>query len=181
MENQETISIKEYAEAKGISVQAVYKRLNKPLNPLNPFVVEVESKKRLLKSVLEADLEDKPFNPHLTTDSTPEVEIQPPKSLKVETLEEELKRLSKIVEELQETREEESKKREEEVKFLREQIKIKDEQISARDEQIKNLTSKNDLLLAKELKLDTQIVDTQGSQVHPREEKKNFFTRFFGR
>lgn len=42
MENKELLTVSEYAKIKGISKQAVYKRLN---NQLQPFLIVVESRK----------------------------------------------------------------------------------------------------------------------------------------
>lgn len=49
MENKELLSVAEYAKAKGVSVQSVYKQLN---NRLKPYLKEVDGKKYLLSTVL---------------------------------------------------------------------------------------------------------------------------------
>lgn len=69
MENQELLSVAEYAKIKGVSVQAVYKQLN---NSLKPYVVEVDGKKKIKSTVFESEVEkvDKPLNQPLNQPST---------------------------------------------------------------------------------------------------------------
>ena len=59
MNEDQYLSVKEFAQAAGVSVQAVYKRLS---NGLEPFVKEVEGRKviakRALKEVYGKDQED---------------------------------------------------------------------------------------------------------------------------
>ncbi len=59
MSEDQYLSVKEFAQAAGVSVQAVYKRLSKDLKP---FVNEVEGRKvidkRALKEVYGKDQED---------------------------------------------------------------------------------------------------------------------------
>ena len=63
MNQDQYLSVKEFAQAAGVSVQAVYKRL---LNGLEPFVKEVEGRKvidkRALKEVYGKDQEEKVDN-----------------------------------------------------------------------------------------------------------------------
>ena len=49
----EYISIKEFAEQAGVSVQSIYKRLNRLNNPLNQYIKLVENQKMLNISALE--------------------------------------------------------------------------------------------------------------------------------
>lgn len=80
MSEKEYITVKEYATAKGITIQAVYKRLNKGLKP---YLIMVEGQKCLKIEVLNSvELEklnsvDK-LSTQLSTDSTQP--IQPPES-----------------------------------------------------------------------------------------------------
>lgn len=101
--SEEYISIKEFAELAGISVQAVYKRLN---NQLNPYVKLVENRKMLKKSALYeiygVEVEQ-PIKPIHSTNSTTD-------STQVESME--------TVKLLQET-----------IKLLENELKIKNQQI----------------------------------------------------
>lgn len=63
------ITVAEYAKAKGVSVQSVYKQLN---NRLKPYLKEVDGKKCLLSTVLteiqpnHSTEDEQPFNNHST-------------------------------------------------------------------------------------------------------------------
>lgn len=63
------ITVAEYAKAKGVSVQSVYKQLN---NRLKPYLKEVDGKKYLLSTVLteiqpnHSTEDEQPFNNHST-------------------------------------------------------------------------------------------------------------------
>lgn len=75
----DTISIKEYAEIKGVSVQSVYKRLD---STLKPYVVQrLNDRGKPQKRLKIEVLDDKAFNPYSTPiqpDSTPDsTPIQP--------------------------------------------------------------------------------------------------------
>ena len=50
IDNQEYISINEFAKEVGYSPQGIYKRINNPLNPLNELVKTVKGVKYLPKS-----------------------------------------------------------------------------------------------------------------------------------
>lgn len=102
--NDEYISIKEFAELAGISVQAVYKRLN---NQLNPYVKLVENRKMLKKSALYEvyGIEvEQPIQPkHSTKHSTNSTKVETVKLLQktVDLLENELKIKNQQIETLQ--------------------------------------------------------------------------------
>ena len=102
--NDEYISIKEFAELAGISVQAVYKRLN---NQLNPYVQLVENRKMLKKSALYEvyGIEvEQPIQPkHSTKHSTNSTKVETVKLLQktVDLLENELKIKNQQIETLQ--------------------------------------------------------------------------------
>lgn len=68
MKDKELLTIKEFAEAAGVSSQAVYQRLNKSLQG---YVVEVDGKKHLKKEALELfeGAEQKPENKAVEQDS----------------------------------------------------------------------------------------------------------------
>lgn len=102
--NDEYISIKEFAELAGISVQAVYKRLN---NQLNPYVKLVENRKMLKKSALYEvyGIEvEQPIQPKYSTKhSTNSTKVETVKLLQktVDLLENELKIKNQQIETLQ--------------------------------------------------------------------------------
>ena len=98
--SDEYISIKEFAELAGISVQAVYKRLN---NQLNPYVKLVENRKMLKKSALYEvyGIEvEQPIQPKHSTNST-KVETVKLLQKTVDLLENELKIKNQQIETLQ--------------------------------------------------------------------------------
>lgn len=105
--NDEYISIKEFAELAGISVQAVYKRLN---NQLNPYIKLVENRKMLKKSALyevygievEQPIQPKHSTKH-STNSTNSTKVETVKLLQktVDLLENELKIKNQQIETLQ--------------------------------------------------------------------------------
>lgn len=68
MKDKELLTIKEFAEAAGVSSQAVYQRLTKTLQP---YVVEVNGKKHLKKEALElfVSTEQKAENKDVEQDS----------------------------------------------------------------------------------------------------------------
>ena len=48
----EYITVKEFAEIAGVTIQSIYKRLSKENNPLNPYFKEIDGKKLLHKAAL---------------------------------------------------------------------------------------------------------------------------------
>lgn len=114
MENTDTLSIKEFARAAGVTVQAVYKRLNNQDDELNNYLVLVENKKRLSKDVLNLIIK-----PVVKPVEQPSGEVEQP----VEQL---LNQLNN------------------QLNTLNEQIKLKDELIAAKDEHIADLRKQLD-------------------------------------
>lgn len=94
MKNESLLTIKEFAEKAGVSVQSVYKRLN---NSLNPYVEKVDSHKMLkiqaLNDVYGVEVKQ-PFKPKV------EKVVQPDSTL-YEILKAELDAKNKQIEELQ--------------------------------------------------------------------------------
>lgn len=115
VENQ-YISVKEFAERAGKSVQAIYKGLN---NRLNQYVKLVDNQKMLdikaLQEVYGIEVEQ-PIQPELTTDSTEETVI--------DTLLEEIEILRK------------------ELDVKNEQIREKDKQLNEKDNQMAALNKR---------------------------------------
>ena len=79
MSEQELMTVKQVADAVGVSAQAIYKRLRKVDNQIKPFVVEVDNQKMLRKSILSEvyGIEDskpvvEPVNPVVQPEKTPE-------------------------------------------------------------------------------------------------------------
>lgn len=66
------ITIAEYAKIKGVSVQAVYKRLN---TSLKPFVKQVENRKMLDIACLEEKVHSTVEQPYSTDNSTVEIDL----------------------------------------------------------------------------------------------------------
>ena len=79
MNNNEYLSVSQYAEIKGVSKQAVYKQLN---NKLKPFLIVVDGKKYIDKAVLtEGD------NPQLNNQQpTVEQQVEQPATNQIQLL-----------------------------------------------------------------------------------------------
>lgn len=195
MNREEYLTIKEYAELKGISVQAVYKKLN---GTLQPYVEVVEGRKVLKREVLEKTFSTKPstfnFNveqPFSTEGLTPSENDSSPctdKDGPSASTHTEIERINKRNEEL--------------IDDLRAQIKEKDAQIKEMNEKVISLFETNQRLMENNQKLqlnyqmllgdgnsiDNEEVDIQGARVveeqksAPEEppKKKGLFSRLFG-
>ena len=99
MSDKKYISVSEYAEIKGITKQAVYKQLNKKLQP---FLIVVENQKFIdLMALTEEERER--FNNSLTTDEQPlNNQIQPFLESQIEEKDKIIESLLRQVENLQE-------------------------------------------------------------------------------
>lgn len=160
--SDEYISIKEFAELAGISVQAVYKRLN---NQLNSYVKLVENRKMLKKSAL-----------YEVYGIEVEQPIQPKHSTKVETV----KLLQKTVDLL-----------ENELKIKNQQIEILQRENSELSRQLLELSGKvgNSLQTLTQTQLADKMIEgrkieskvdlEESTQVE--EKTKGFFLRIFKR
>lgn len=104
------ISIKEYADLTGVSVQSVYKRINKADNPIKPYVKRFNKKQYIHKSALD----------NLTTEEAPKEETKKAGAGNSS----ETKMIDILDRQLRE---------------LREQLTQKDEQLREKDTQISNL------------------------------------------
>ena len=175
--NKEYLTIKEFADLKGVSVSSVYKRLK---TTLQPFVEEVENKKVLNIKVLEKEglkplkenveeVSTSPLQPSSTPSSTSFFEEQIKEKDKL------IERLNKQLEDLQES----NKKKDD---FIQEQSRKLTELL----EQSNILLQNNQLLLsdkASEVKQEVveevipRAVDIE-EQTQP--EKKSWFKRLFG-
>lgn len=79
MNNEEYLSVSQYAEIKGISKQAVYKQLN---NKLKPFLIVVDGKKYIDRAVLTED-----DNPQLNNrQPTVEQQVEQPTTNQIQLL-----------------------------------------------------------------------------------------------
>lgn len=126
------LSISEYSKLKGVSYQAVYKKLN---GIFEPFVVVVNGHKMLKKSILEEDF----FNKS-STDNFNKIELSSTKSSTVEkkgvasaSAQDEILRINRRNEEL--------------IDDLRAQLKDKDAQIKEMNDKIISLFETNQRLL----------------------------------
>lgn len=118
MENTDTLSIKEFARAAGVTVQAVYKRLNNQDDELNNYLVLVENKKRLSKDVL--NLVVKPV----------EQPVEQPTSKVEQPVEQLLNQLNNLQEQLR-LKDELIKSKDEHIADLRKQLDEKEQTLQA--------------------------------------------------
>ena len=63
--DKEYISIKEFAEKVGVSVQAIYKRVNNETDKIQPYLVKVKNKVRIDSKALTALYSDEDLNQEL--------------------------------------------------------------------------------------------------------------------
>lgn len=159
------ISIKEYAEQKGCSTQAVYKKLS---TSLQPYVVELQGKKYLKIEALRID-EEKSLQPSFNPLSTPKVE----KLSTVDNPSEELKSLSEEVERLKSDKQKEVEKLEAEIEFLKEQLKKSQEREERTEEERRQLFAVN-------VQLNNRILQIEQKEevIEEAEEKRGFFSWF---
>lgn len=165
---KDLLTVKEYAEAAGVTQQAVYQRLNKGLSS---FVVEVEGKKYLKRQALEAVQERQEFKP-----------IKPSVEQDSSKVEQGFNKVDKLIDTLSKT-----------VDLLQGQLEAKDQQISElnkRLEQALNNTSQSHFIAAQAQKSltsgDQQEVDPVAADVENKAKgeplhEKGFFARLFGK
>ena len=188
--DKEYLTIKEYAEIKGVSVQSVYKRLN---GTLKPFLSTIKGRKMLSREALGENF--KPFKPLNSfnveseglnvskNDSSLRRDVGEP-SASTHT---EIERINKRNEEL--------------IDDLRAQLKEKDAQIKEMNEKVISLFETNQRLMENNQQLqlhyqmllgdgnsiDNEEVDIQGARVVEEPEsapeeppkKKGLFSRLF--
>ena len=115
---KEYYTIQEYADLKGVSYHAIYKKLN---TTLKPFVIEVKGHKVLKKEALEDSFNPQDFNVKEKLFNVKEKIERPSAS----TIEDELKRINERNEKL--------------IDEMREEIKAKDAQLSQLNEKVISL------------------------------------------
>ena len=160
MHEKDLLTVKEYAEAAGVTQQAVYQRLNKGLTS---FVVEVNGKKYLKRQALEALQEKAEFKP-----------IQDKVEQDSSKVEQGFNNIDKVLETLSKT-----------VDLLQGQLEIKDQQISElnkRLEQALNNTTQSHYIAAQAQK---QLTSEEQPEVEPinteEKQEKSFFSWLFGK
>lgn len=178
--NKDYLTIKEYADLRGVSVSSVYKRLN---TTLQQYLREVENRKVLDIKVLEAE-GIKPSNEKVEeVASTP---LQPNTSIIEKELDIKNKQIEKLTEQIEKLQEDNRKKDE----FIQEQSRKLTELL----EQSNILLQNNQLLLAqqneaeqKEKEIVPEAEDIEESAVsveaelHDREQpkKESWFSKLF--
>lgn len=166
------ITIKEYADIRNVSVSAVYKRLNKSLQP---YLEVVEGQKMLKRTVLEDEGLIEVSTPVEETASTP---LQPSSTLLEEQLREKDKQIEALNEQVKELRESNKNKDE----FIQEQSRKLTELL----EQSNILLQNNQILLAqpeaqKESAVVSAMEDVEAEQItKEKPEKKSWFSGLFG-
>ena len=192
--DKEYITIKEYADVRGVSVSSVYKRLN---TTLKEYLVVVENRKMLKSEVLAAEglkgrvEEDSTVNVQpSSTSSTPNVQ---PSSTSSTLLEKQLEAKDKQIEALTE-----------QIKSLQESNQKKDDFIQEQSAKLTELLEQSNVLLRNNQMLladkkgsneednikeadivSTEVDDPPGEdkeepKEEKKEEKKGFFRRLFG-
>jgi len=182
--SNEYLTIKEYADIKGVSYHAIYKRLNKNLLP---YVEVVNGHKMLKKEVLQDENLTSNFNVKVKENLTPSKNFNPSASAD----EEEIKRINRRNEDI--------------IDELRAQVKEKDAQIQKQNDQIVELSNRITELFENNQKLQLNYqyllgdikekevaevdaeIDAEGARAKdepeptPEEEpkKKGFFARLF--
>lgn len=162
---KEYLSIREYAEICGVSYNAIYKRLNKNLQP---YVEEVKGHKMLKIEVLEAEnltsnfnelkknssTNSKIFNQSSTNENTDKFNIIQP------FLDEEIKRINKQNEEI--------------IKALRAEIKEKDDTIKEQTKQIIDLSNRMADITEnnQKLQLSYQLLLAENNKVYTESEEE---------
>lgn len=167
----EYITVKEFAEIAGVSIQSIYKRLSKENNPLNPYFKEADGKKLLQKAALwevynldqpEEAAADQPAEHKKETDIAAD---QPAEPEKIDHTDRFITLLEKQLQE---------KDR---------QLQEKDQQINAKDKQIESLLQR--------LEEANKLIDQQQQlaaiekkdvlQLEDQEKKKGLFAKIFGK
>ena len=178
--DKEYITIKEYADVRGVSVSSVYKRLN---TTLKEYLVVVENRKMLKSEVLAAEgLKGR-------VEEEPTAKVQPSSTLLERQLEAKDKQIEALSEQIKSLQESNQKKDD----FIQEQSAKLTELL----EQSNVLLRNNQMLLAdkkgsneedniKEADVvSTEVNDPPGEDTEEpikekKEEKKGFFRRLFG-
>lgn len=173
------LTIKEYADIRGVSVSSVYKRLN---TTLKKYFVEVEGQKRLKIEVLEAE-GLKPSNGEVEEVFNPN--FQPSSTIAEKQLEIKDKQIEQLNEQIERLQEDNRKKDE----FIQEQSRKLTELL----EQSNILLQNNQLLLANNKTTEEDItastveeeniiaVPDEAEPIEPEQpQKKSWFSKLFG-
>lgn len=106
MNEDQYLSVKDFAQAAGVSVQSIYKRLNQVENPLNQYLNLIDGKKMLnikaLKDLYGIEIEqpvEQPLNRNSQPDSTSDTAIKA-LSQQLEVLQDQLKSKDQQIKEL---------------------------------------------------------------------------------
>lgn len=162
MQGKDLLTVKEYAEAVGVSQQAVYQRLNKGLSS---FVVEVNGQKFIKRQALE--------EAHAQKDSS---KVEQDSSKDSSKVEQGLNNVDKLLETLAQT-----------VTLLQGQLEVKDQQISElnkRLEQALTNTSQSHYIAAQAQQKqipEPEPEDFTQDGTEEKEQPRSFFARIFGR
>ena len=171
---QELLTIKDFAEAVGVSVQSIYKKIGKPNNPIQRYLIVVEGVKYIRREAIE-------FLYSPTGTQTPAPPLAEPRAEATQGQTAEQQRTDRLLTIMEQQLEE-----------LRKQLAEKDKTITAQAEQIGSLLErlKEDSHL---LKQQTQLTaintvkymaleeQRQQEQEQPIEEQKKKRFRIFGR
>lgn len=164
------LTIKEYADKRGCSVSAVYKRLE---GTLQPYVEEVEGNKVLKYQVLIDEglegVEDVELNPSSTVEEQNSTQFDRVLQVLTAQLEEKDKQIEKLQEELQQR----AAANEEKDKYIQEQGRRLTELL----EQSNKLQENNQVLLGLANDYKTKLEEVSSSSTPANE--KGFFRRFF--
>ena len=169
MNSNDYITIKEYADIRGCSTSAVYKRLS---TTLQPFVIVENGKKYLKREVLQMEGVVNPSHEVSTNPSSTPLQPSTEKGNEEQIKDNESKiieLLEKQIEDLKEQLKKQEDKSKEEIEFLREQIKIKDIQID-QQQKLNAMSLGNEKILTEPK--ESNIIE---------ENKKGFLKRLFNK
>lgn len=171
----EYITVKEFAEIAGVSIQSIYKRLSKENNPLTPYFKEADGKKLLQKAALW-----EVYNLDQPEDAAAD---QPA----------EHKKEAAAAADQEETAVKEPEKIDHTDRFitlLEKQLQEKDRQLQEKDQQI-NAKDKQIESLLQRLEEANKLIDQQQQlaaiekkdvlQIEDQEKKKGLFAKLFGK
>ena len=169
MENKEFLTIKEYAEIKGVSLSAVYKRLS---TSLQPYVEEVEGKKMLKYQVI-LDEGLKGVEEFYSTVESSSSDTNYDKIIQLFTTQ--LKEKDKQIERLQEELQRAAASADQKDKYIQEQGRRLTELL----EQANKLQENNQVLIGLASDYKSKLEEVSSSSMAAATEKKGFFSRLF--
>lgn len=172
--SKDYITIKEYAELRGCSTSAVYKRLT---NTLKPYLIIENGKRYLKKQIL---IDEELLTPPQPSSSTPPqpstqraneevvIEVKDNKEVIQDSDNKIILLLEKQIEDLKEQLKKQEEKTREEINFLRNQIEVKDRLID-QQQQLNAMTLEQNKSLTEPT--EKNIIE---------ENKTGFFKKLFG-